>query len=332
MPGTREQNGRRESVVSLNSIRRMSAASINSIKNLVLGRRSSKVTRDDVIDSFLVDTVRSDVLAMVDKDPSKVDLRDAAMVKMDTNLIERFIRDKMDADAKADRDDVISGSVANLLTWLEWRKNMGVPDLRGGSLFREAWDCGLLHIFVSKDSGKCHVIYLQVKKWKKVTAEALDTSVKMFLTAIEILISKGKPGQELMIVLDTSGIGFSNADVSLATSLAPIFLTNYPGIIKRVVLLEAGLVVKAALAIVSKALPAHKRNRIFYLDCKAIVAELGEGALPRHLGGSGVDLVMVGHFRPKGPIVDIYEWAEQRNCNNDSMRKLAKVLIESQKD
>ncbi|KAI1289907.1 Motile sperm domain-containing protein 2 [Halotydeus destructor] len=281
-------------------------------------------------DTTLVDNVRSRVLAQVDQlADNLVDGRDVCRIQHDDHLLTVFIEDKMKELKTTTNTESICASTAQFLdSWMKWRKAFGINDLTPETLPSESWRSAIGQVYFGQDTSEDHVVYVCLRRYKKVTKAWTDVAVRFIVCCTEKVIARSLPGQGVRVVLDTSGFGLSNADISLALGIAPILFQYYPGLIRGFDVIDTNFMVRAAFQVIIKVFPVHHRDKIHFIDRKTLINQLGADAVPDYLGGTGIHVLTTDIFlSDKCPSVE--EYGQANGFSLDSIKKFKKMLSES---
>ncbi|KAI1290440.1 hypothetical protein HDE_09236 [Halotydeus destructor] len=272
----------------------------------------------------LVDLVRLNIIAKLHSQPIKFDKYDFEMLVNDDNYLSILIEEQ--SQLYLDEDKIIAGCVEYVITCLKWRTSYGVNQLTIERFPVEGWRSGIVSTFLSPDPSKDNVVYVNIGKYYIINKEFSALIVKWIICCTEEMVKRTRTGQRIQIVMDTSTLGFYNADLSLALSLAPMWLTYYP-IIENYFLIGSNFVIRGALKVVLRVLTAHQQRKIQFVEPSQLVRDYGSAAVPAFLGGSGLSVTNMSFMAKNLNCDTLEDIAKQHNLKG--VDKFKTMLLKS---
>lgn len=330
-------NRRKSSVrrISIQSLRKSSVASIRSLRHFLSAKASdqrscSNYGLEPLEDDLLISLVRQRVLDLIDLEPSRYDFRDVDTVRGDDYFIARFVADRL---TDSDEDDVIEPAAHAITAALAWRRDFGINDLKLTDFPLDFYESGILE--VGELEGDHLAVYVRGRNYRKV-AGWTDIVLKYIAFCLERFAQRcaGATSRfKIDLIMDCTGTGMSNIDMSLAMSLIPIFVRYYPGIANAIYLCELPWICRSATKLVVKLLPARLQKLVVICDKRDLVAQRGSGQVPSWMGGEGVTsppLVYCGaNGRDLRGMLSIEQLGQRYALNEASVKQMKKNLSEA---
>ena len=262
-------------------------------------------------ESSILDQVRSTILSSIKI--GGIDGRDIERIKNDDWFIERFIQKRR----VLGEEITIKSVVDPIMKTLKWRQEFGVNDIRTDLIPKEFYDDRNFLIGMIGDD----VITFTREKNRPRISEWNDIIINHIIHSFEYFTNKYH--RSIISVVDCSGIGIMDTDMSLSMRIALILSKNYPSLVKMVYYHNMPSIIVPLYQTFKNLTPKKYRMMISLTNDDNLCEILGgKQNLPPFLGGT---LTVTGMPVPSD-CRSIEEVGKARNISEASILKMRKFF------
>lgn len=262
-------------------------------------------------ESSILYQVRSTILSRIKI--SEIDGRDIERIKNDDWFIERFIQKRR----VLGEEITIKSIVDPIMKTLKWRQEFGVNDIRTDLIPREFYDVRGVSVGMIGDN----VIAFTRAKNRPRISEWNDVMIDHIVHSFEH--STNTYHRSIISVVDCSGIGIMDTDMSLSMHIAPILSKNYPSLMKTIYYHNMPSIVVPLYQTFKSLIPKKYRMMVTLTNDDNLCEILGgKKNLPPFLGGS---LTVTGMQMPPD-CRSIEEVGKARNISDANILKMRKFF------
>lgn len=283
-------------------------------------RRRSSVRKKTGLDRDLIEMVRDHILETIDSeimDQSNAELEkggsntesshgsnlsfhelDIERMRGSDDLIIRYIleyfEDHPQNENSSDKEEsiIVEKVSETIIDCLKWRKEFGVNDFKDEDFPIEFYTSGI--VLLGEDSDETIVVYIRAGKYKKISANWTPIFLKFMVHESEKTLRqlfgdpmnpRNPPGNKPAIILDCTGVGMAQVDMTLLLGMLPIFTKYFPQSFSYIWIYELHWLCKPVLNIAMKLIPARHARKLKIMDKKSALNEMGPEGIPKFMGG-----------------------------------------------
>ena len=278
-------------------------------------RRRSSVRKKTGIDRDLIEMVRESVLEVIDSEllnqsddefgrsgsntESSYECEsfhevDIERMRGSDDLIIRYLLEFFeDHPRELTKEEKILQNVTDIIIdCLKWRKEFGVNDFKDEDFPIEFYESGIL--VMGQDSDRTIVVYIRGGKYKKISNGWTPIFLKFMVHEAEKVIRqlfgdpmnpRNPPGNKPGIVVDCTGVGMAQVDMTLLLGMLPIFTKYFPQSFSYIWVHELPWICKPVLKLALQVMPSRHARKLRTIDKKGALNEMGPEGIPKFMGG-----------------------------------------------
>uniref|UniRef100_H2YYW2 CRAL-TRIO domain-containing protein n=1 Tax=Ciona savignyi TaxID=51511 RepID=H2YYW2_CIOSA len=160
------------------------------------------------------------------------------------------------------------------------RKVNGIHDLTPESVGMDTMKKGYVFL-LGRDLNGSRVLHMRTGSMQKKDKEVNQKLLLYWLARIH----KAEPGKRITFIMDTTGTGLMNSDMSFVTFIIDCFATYFPGLLARNIVYNLPGVLNAMWKLVSKMLSPEQREVTILCGKSEITKYIDLDNLPEEMGG-----------------------------------------------